>query len=95
MSRYYEASIEFDKVKRCILDNEISGIAFVKEEDEQVCIKDDSDNHVWLREGDIGADSTGLKRWGMNNPNNIIEKLEKYFDTEFVDEEDLGVLHLG
>ena len=101
MSRYYEVlKGDFGKVKKDILDGKIKEIRVVNvknkdlgfESEESLCVTDGK-NFVYLREGDVKG-GLGLKVWGGNDENKIIDILEGRYGNKFICEEDLGIMHL-
>jgi hypothetical protein len=98
MSSYFEAKgVSFEQVKNDIESKKIKGIRIYKSKDNsdaQVCIVHNK-NFVWIMKPCVFEIGCGLKRWGGNNPEEIIAILESFYNVPFQYEEDLGICHIG
>ena len=94
MSTYYlsRGKIPFTALKGLSIDmSSNSEQRYVKETvekdttDDYVCLTDGT-NHIWARR--IAGDNVFLATYSTNNPEQIIEALEKHFGVSLIDEHD-------
>lgn len=95
MSLYLEANgINFDMVKEQLKSNKIKGIEVKEEDKDEIGVKCGED-FIWIMRGCVFKEGLGIKRFGANSIENIIDLLEGHYNISFISEEDLNICHMG